>query len=344
MGKNEGMPKGIGMLGPAMFALFLLLLDACSHAPPKLTTLPWTDTPPAYNDANTDGPVIDSPSQKAREEYLKGDYPRATSHLETVLFLRPNSSDPWNRYLLYYCYLITGRYQEALETAKTLIKLDAFQPLPYTQLGLAELWLGHPDIAVQNLSRALDFESHLPRTHFYLALAYAALGQNDERDRALDTGVKEYEEILKRNPDDFTANYELAALLLYWNRQLGRASGLLEKAQENFLKDGPAGHLGLDADAQLSANHQLYSQYYLPLLEGILLYRSGNAGDAVQRLLQASLNLPSGAKADAAEMYFYLGSGYQKLGNTAAAKNFFRESMQNDPTGPYAKTAAQGIL
>ena len=146
--------------------------------------------------------------------------------------------------------------------------------------------------------------------------------------------MKEYEEILKRNPTDFSANYELASLLLFWNQDLDRASLCLAQAKQS---------LSGDPEAELDADRRLFANYYLPLLEGILFYRKGNAQDAQHALIKALASLPSNSKADVAELYLYLGKTYSELGNNGVAKSFLENGVTSDPAGPYAAETAKII-
>jgi tetratricopeptide (TPR) repeat protein len=279
-------------------------------------------------------PTADSPEslaqtlrQTAFDQYRAGDYPRAITNFETASWIAPQTMGTWPKYILYYCYMVTGRYREALALANSLVKADPYQAISYQQVGLAQLWLGQAPAALESFQRALEFDSHAPRIHFYVGLAHSQMKQLPKRDVAFTQGVKEYEEILKRNPTDFSANYELASLLLFWNQDLARASLCLDQAKKSFPGD---------PEAELEADHKLFVNYYLPLLEGILLYRKGNTPTAQQTLLKALANLPSNSKADVAELYFYLGKTYADLGNQDTAKSFLENGLNSDPAGPYA--------
>ena len=58
------------------------------------------------------------------------------------------------------------------------MKHDPYQAISYQQVGLAQLWLGQASPALESFERALDFDSHAPRVHFYVGLAYAQLKQS----------------------------------------------------------------------------------------------------------------------------------------------------------------------
>ena len=57
------------------------------------------------------------------------------------------------------------------------------------------------------------------------------------------------------------------------------------------------------------------------------------------KLRETLAKSPSGAKADVAELYFYLGKSLLELQELEKAKGAFTKVTELDPTGPYANDA-----
>lgn len=273
--------------------------------------------------------------EQANARYLAGDFQRAIEQLEAYLILDGRSEDGWSRNLLYYSYMAVGRYREALAIANQLVKERPYEGLSYQQVGLAQLWLGDAKRAVQNFQRTLEFESHAPQAAFYLGLAFEKLRNLAKRDEAFQQAEAECNEILAKNPKDFKASYELAALYLYWRRSLEKVPALLATAREA---------LSLKAtDEDVLQERQLYLAFYLPLQEGIYLYRSEKPREALRPLFNALVGVPHGIRADLAELYFFIGESYRALKEEPFARAFYKKAVDLDPAGIYAPEAESAM-
>ncbi len=323
----------------AASACGLLLGSGCSHAPVKApaAAAPLRNADslgsaaPQAQPPGAPGEPTDAKTQTLLDQgyyyYSRGDYSRALQNLETVFLIDPRFPEEWAKYLLYYCYVATADYRSALKLSEELVKTEPGQPLGYLQVGLAQLWLGETASAAGSFRRALEFESHAPRTHFYLGLAEGMLKNSAGRDRAFADAESEYEQILGKNPKDFPANYELASLYLYWNRNVSIASRLIATAKETIIQS---------PDEELPPDRRMFVSYYVPLLEGILQFRKGDTKESLKTLTDSLSNAPSGAKADIAEIYSYVGRDYLALGDKETARGFLDKVLTLDPKGPYS--------
>ncbi len=296
----------------------------------------------AFADANREPafvyPGVKKPSaasfvDEGMRRYATGDCTGAQSTLEAAKLLEPEKVTAWTNTLLYHSLMSCGQYEKAQTIAEEIVRTTPQESLPYLQVGIAELWNKKPKPALENFKRALEFDSHSPRTHFYKALAHQALSDEKARDKEFDEATKEYRRILVRNPKDFTANYELASLFLYSAREIPEAAKLAAAARES-LTGGEA-----TAPDDLSDEKKWMTQFHLPLLEGILYVRLGDAKSALEKLKDALVKSPSGARADVAELYFYLGKTLHSLEDQEKAKQAYAKSVELDPTGPFAVEA-----
>jgi len=299
-------------------------------------SLPATAPPPhPLESADTRNQFL---REQAMQQYTKGDFPRAIHYFEASLLLGAQPQDAWPKFMLFYCYMAVGDYRNALMTAENLVRDYPYQSLTYQQLGLAQFWLGNTDEAVQSFQRGLEFESHPPRTHFYLGLASQRLNDDANKEKSFQEAEIEYQEILKSNPRDFNANYELASLYLYWNKHVDKVPLLLNAIKESIAQSG---------EEDTPQEKQLYFNYYLPLLEGIWLYRKGEGNGSLRVLFETLANLPSGLRADLAEIYHYIGKSYLLIGENENARVFLEKGITLDPRGPYSaesQAAVRSIL
>lgn len=267
-------------------------------------------------------------TSKGYERYRHSDFAGAIQQWEPVWLTTGRSTDTWTPSLLYYCYLATGQYAKALAMGEAELKRNPHGPLGYHQIGMAALWLGKYKDAEQALRQAAEFDDRPADVFFHLGLALQRQNKKGESEKLFDRGEEEYGVILKSNPSDFPANYGLAYSYLYRGKNTEQAIEKIKNARES---------LRINPDVELTPDKNLYLGFYLPLLEGIAASRQGNARDAIEPLLTALQNSPSGARADLAEVYHFLGKSLKELGETAPSKAYLAKAVELDPFGPYAK-------
>ncbi|MBI4404940.1 MAG: tetratricopeptide repeat protein [Deltaproteobacteria bacterium] len=271
---------------------------------------------------------------RAITHYVRGDFPRAIQEIETSYLLDPLSEDSWARYMLFYCLMATGEYRKALQLAQKLVKEQPYRSLTYHQVGLAQMWSGESTQAIQSFLKALEFDDHTPRVHFDTGVAYSLTGQASLATKAFGEAEKEYTQVLQINPKDFTANFELGSMYLFNNRSIEKVPKHLAAIKESF---------GQVAEEDILLGKKLYTDFYVLMLEGILHYRNKKAEQSIRTLLEALNNCPSGARADLAELYYYIGQNYWMLGETANARIFFDKSVELDPKGVFANDAQKTL-
>jgi len=318
---------------------FVLALTHCSGKP-HLTLLPGeiSRDPSSVGvvalaaPKNSDEEEEESPGQfhalrdQGIQYYKSGDLTRAAHHLATAFLVHPESEELWPRYLLFYCLMSTGDYRSAQQVAEEIVKRRPYSAVSFQQVGMTQLWLGNPSEALKSFQRALEFASHSPRVHFYIGLAQGLLRQTAARSKAFGDAEAEYLQILKSNPNDFNANYELGALYLYWNRNLEEVPKLLVKAKEGLNQ-------GTEQDL---IDRRLYLQFYLPLLEGVYLQKKGVTKASLHALFTALTNAPAGVRPDIAEIFYFIARNYLDSKQNQNAQGFLEKGLTLDPSGPYA--------
>jgi Tfp pilus assembly protein PilF len=303
---------------------------ACSHqnvVVPSAESEPAASLAPSYREFSQEAWV-----ERAKDAYRQGNFIRATRLLETAFVFDPTGPDLSANHLLFYLYLSQSEYARALLLAKSLVKKHPYQALSYYHVGLAELWSADPTNAMQNFRRALEFADAPARTHFYLGLAYGRLGNQTSEAKSFQAAERELRQILKKNPKDFAANFELAHLYLYWNVQWQKSEALVAAARANLRRD-----------LETALAPQVYRSHYLALIEGMYLTHKGQPKEAIAALWESLQNAPDGAKADTAEIYYYLGVNFLAMKANTQARNFLKKAVLLDPTGPYS-TKTEPIL
>jgi tetratricopeptide (TPR) repeat protein len=122
-------------------------------------------------------------------------------------------------------------------------------------------------------------------------------------------------------------------LYLYWNKEIPTASKHVSIARES---------LPTPSD-ELSDERKVMANFYMPLLEGILLFRLGEAKGAADKLRETLARAPSGARADVAELYFYLGKSLLEVNEGEKARGALAKVTELDPNGPYASDAKRSL-
>ena len=268
------------------------------------------------------------------KRYAAGDCAGATTNLEAARVFETEKVTPWVQNVLYHAFLSCGQADKAQSVAEEIARNAPQESLSYLQLGVAELWNKKYKPSIENFKKALEFDGASPRTHFYKGMAHGYLGESAAKEKEFGEAEKKYERILSRNPKDFTAHYELASLYLYWNKETAKASRHVASAREN---------LPTVAADELGDEKRLMGQFHMPLLEGILLYRAGENQEAADRLRDTLAKAPSGARAELAELFYYLGKSLQNLGESEKAKVALAKVTELDPAGPYAYDAQKGV-
>lgn len=324
-----------------LFLMLALLFSACSSTPvrevtstPTATTAGTLNADEIQSTLKEENPTAKQLKERGLSHFLSSDYPKAIQQLETSFLLAPESEETKSKFHLYYAYLATGEYKKALSTAESLVSHYPYLSLSYQQLGLAHYFLGDTTEAQQAFQKASEFDAHSPRLHFYMGLVHDKLNQPEQKEKAFLSAEKEYRQILKSNEDDLTANYELASLFLFWNKNTKEVPSLIHHAK-NILNSDKA---DLTEEAK-----KTFHDFYFPLLEGIYAYRQSDAQLAIELLLSAFSNAPSGIKPDLAETYYYLGLSHQMIGEKDKAKALLEQSLTLDPRGPMATEASKTI-
>lgn len=304
----------------ALYSLLFLSLFACSHAPtPSREVAALTP-----EEAEREKRVTELRTQ-AHAFYRRGDYLRAIPYFEMMVHLNEHALKSEDRFSLGYSYLSVGESLKAEDSIRAGIKLAPYQPMGYQMLGLASLAQGKLPAATENFRRGLEFDSHPPKMHFYLGLAYGKQGKMKERDKEMLKAEEEYETILLQNAYDFGANFELAYIYLTLGHKITKVEELIDNARTGLK----------ESDPELVEGGTLYTQFYLPMIQGMEAYRKNETKRASMYLMQAALASPPGAKTDLAEIFHFLAAN-EKAGGATETSNAFQEMSKTlDPTAQF---------
>ena len=154
------------------------------------------------------------------------DWPGARRSLNRAIALNPNNSGAWIRYG--YFLILVGNFDEALEKFEKARELTPLSPIVQSNIGLTYLCARRYPEAISQLRRVVDDNPQFSLALWFLAAAYADVGEFDE---AFETRLKALE---------FDGAGELAAQL----RAVENNSGLESASQVWFDKTAVAAQSG----------------------------------------------------------------------------------------------------
>ncbi|WP_145382002.1 alkaline phosphatase family protein [Botrimarina mediterranea] len=154
-------------------------------------------------------------------EFAEGNAQAAMTHLREVAASDPRLPGLHNK--LGQVLLETKHYDEAVAAFEKALEIDGDSPLAFTGRARAKLELGDAQSALEDAMTAAELVHFLPRAHYLVGRALAALGRPDEAAEALELCVKQA-------PGMSAAHHELAGVY----RTLGENA----KAREAELRAG----------------------------------------------------------------------------------------------------------
>lgn len=173
-------------------------------------------------------------------------YPLAESLFNTLLQRFPKHKEVW--LLLGGAQLAQRRFSDAVHSYRKQIEVNAFDPIAYTNLGMALRDMGNFKEAEQSFRKQLEINPLDDRAHAYL-------GQEFLRQKRFQEAIKELETARDLAPDD-----------MFWAAMLGSAYNAIgETAKGNALiaeatRDAPPRLLPGPADLQLDADPKFVHQ------------------------------------------------------------------------------------
>jgi adenylate cyclase len=177
--------------------------DADALAGEAFTTMALFTFGEAATETNLDGKIIDQADRAialapdnmrayaAKSFYLAGTG-RANEALRAAdsgLAIDPNNAPLLDARTL--AEIVLGRFEQAKSDAQQAMRLsprDPETPNRLINLGMAELGLGHFDVAIDEFQKAIDAGAHYFIPYVNLAAAYALAGKMDEAKAALAEG------------------------------------------------------------------------------------------------------------------------------------------------------------
>ncbi len=181
---------------------------------------------------------------------------------------------------------VQNKHLLAIEKLERAIKLVPTHFDAHLSLGRAWFESDEIDKSIAAFRRAVDIQPNYLRARFFLATALERKGDSS-------AGLKEYREILRRNPDDAEGNLGIGALLL---KTEGESS---TEAVNALLK-------------AVALDDRLYEAH---VLLGKTFVRLNRAAEAVEHLKKAADLAPNNP-----EPHFQLAIAYRKLGRKAEAE------------------------
>jgi tetratricopeptide (TPR) repeat protein len=155
-------------------------------------------------------------------EFAQGNFASAADHLHNALDLQ---GDFDIAYSLSLAYLSQHKLAETKLLFDELLNDMGSTPELHVLLGRAYRETGYLDEAIREFKKAIELDSHYPRVHYYLALAYLAQGEKER----FPTARPLFEQELAINPKEFFSTFFLGVIYLE-DRDFPAAADYLKKA------------------------------------------------------------------------------------------------------------------
>ncbi len=170
-----------------------------------------------------------------------GRYDEAIEAYKQVIRIRPYDAEAY--YNLGIASGALGRYQEAIDACQQAIRIKPDYAMAFCNLGAVYHQLGRYQEAIDACKQAVRIEPDLAEAHFNLGVTYSALGRDQE-------ALEAYKQVIGIKPDDSQAYNNLGDTY----DKLGRLQDAIEAYVQaiRIKPDYAAAHYGLGA-AYLSA-------------------------------------------------------------------------------------------
>ncbi|MCK9231041.1 MAG: tetratricopeptide repeat protein [Syntrophales bacterium] len=290
---------------------------------------------------------------------------KAISHYRTVIGLEPHMADPY--LLLSLLYKTGGDYDQAIATLQELLERDpesyiaAYQLahlyMETRQMKEARHWLHHTmkvkpsfDSALTDLAliseieedeeRAIELYRDYLKSNPQDAEVRLRLGRLLLRRESYSDSAREFEEIIRVQPEFSEARFSLALSYLFGNRNIEEAAeifgDLLEESPENdriryflasSLQELKRSGEALDHFSRVDALSDLFAPSRIQM--ALILDHEGRAEEAIDSIYDAIT-----LKADDPDLYRLLASLYEESGKPDRALMILKEALDAVPENP----------
>ncbi|HYM77772.1 MAG TPA: winged helix-turn-helix domain-containing protein [Candidatus Dormibacteraeota bacterium] len=109
------------------------------------------------------------------DEVSGWDWAAAEKEFRRSVELDPNDSNAHHQYAIHF--VVTGRFQQALEEIRRAQQVDPIAPVSFSSMGWIYLRAHRPELAIKECQKSLDLDSHYVRGHLCLGEAYEEQGK-----------------------------------------------------------------------------------------------------------------------------------------------------------------------
>jgi chemotaxis protein methyltransferase CheR len=119
-------------------------------------------------------------------------------------------------------YVHRGRYDEACEQARCVLRLNDLEPRGHLLLGMIAAWGGRQDEARESLRRALYLNDSLALAHFWLGNLYRDRGEIDRACHEYHNVVRDWERHTLDFTEEFASDLNAEQIVDFCRRSLQR--------------------------------------------------------------------------------------------------------------------------
>jgi tetratricopeptide (TPR) repeat protein len=227
------------------------------------------------------------------------------------------------------------------------LNLDIIQAFPTSPLtpfvaGMSYFGQGEYDKAISEFEKSIELDANHTDSYYYLGQCYLQKGILEYNNKHIlkaysfyrksyeisEKVIPQYEKMIKDNPEDLNSYLRLG--YIYEIRSIIPLNNEYDKALEYYLKA-----LALDI---VSENKNTSIYLYLNTRVGTIYFQKKDYLQAIEYLERAAEMSPQNA-----EVIYYLGMSYDKIGEKEKALTSFTKVLELAPQSDFAREAEKEL-
>ena len=254
------------------------------------------------------------------------------------------SNDPVNPQVV---IIVSGFIKEKNESAAQIKPQPQPQPQPQTpfRIGISYFTRGEYDKAITEFEKSIELNENHTESYYYLGQCYLQKGIIEYNNKNIfkayslyrkankfaEQVIPRYKKIIEDNPEDLNSYLKLG--YIYETRSIVPFVNEYNEALEYYLK---ALDLATSSSSPSAGNTGII--IYLNTRIGYIYYEKKNYSQAIEYLEKAEEMSPHNA-----EVAYYLGLSYDKIGKKEKARKFLSRVIELAPQSEYAQEAEKKL-
>ena len=256
------------------------------------------------------------------------------------------SNDPVNPQVV---IIVSGFIIENKESTAQFQPQPQPKPQPQPQMpfvaGMSYFGQGEYDKAISEFEKSIELDANHTESYYYLGQCYLQKGMIEYNKKNIlnlkayslwrkakeisDQAISLYEKVIKDNPEDLNSYLKLGNI--YEIRSMVPFINEYDQALNYYLK-------ALELEASSSSAGNTGISIYLNIRIGYIYFEKKNYSQAIEYLERAAEMSPQNA-----EVIYYLGMSYDKIGEKEKALTSFTKVLELVPQSEFAREAEKEL-